>query len=90
MQQIVINQCRRGTLLSDAGKAEYLKRSGTLTADWTALDRSDPILVALMKENPGAFGGRCAHISIVALPDGFKWKLMSKGNFEWIAADVGG
>jgi hypothetical protein len=87
MIEIVINRCVRGTLLSEAGCIEYAERKGVMPE---ALDRTDPLLIGLLKENPGKFGGRCSHVGYVTVPDGFAWKLMNKGNFEWIAPEVSG
>lgn len=92
MTEIVINRCPRGTLLSEAGEAEYLKRKGVTggTLDMSKLDRADTVLVALLKEDIGkrVWGGKCSDNEFVTVPDGFKWKLMTDGGGEWIAADV--
>ncbi len=91
MTEIVINRCPRGTLLSDAGKAEYLKRkeiSGDF--DWAALDRADPVLVAMMKEDAGtrAWGGECSQVRFVTIPDGLAWRINRNRGLEWV--DAGG
>lgn len=86
MIQIVINRCPQGSLLSDAGKAELAKRHGGTMPD--PVDRTDPLLVAMMQENAVLYGGKCAQIHIVEVPDGFAWKLKTKGNVEWVAADA--
>jgi hypothetical protein len=92
MQNIVINRCSRGTLLSPKGLQEYVQRKfeGSPPKDFDAdtIERTDPVLIQMMRENPVAFGGHCAHIKIIQLPDGFKWKLGKRGNLEWIAPDV--
>lgn len=92
MIEVVTNRCPRGTLLSEAGLKEFAKRKELeASPDIAAIDRTDPVLLAMMKEKngPEKFGGHCSHIAIIELPDGFQWKLMSKGNFEWIAPDMG-
>jgi hypothetical protein len=92
MQSIVTNRCRRGTLLSPKGMTEYVARKfgGTPPPEFSleTLDRTDPVLVQMMRENPGLYGGLCSHIKIITVADDFKWKLVSQGNFEWVAADV--
>ena len=87
MIEIVINRCGKGSLLGDEGIAEYERRTGS-KPDPATIARTDPVLLAMMKEDPEKYAGDCAHISIIELPDGFKWKLMSKHKIEWIAADV--
>jgi hypothetical protein len=89
MTEIVINRCSRGTLLSDAGRAEYLSRK-SLEALPDPLDRTDPVLISLLRENPADYGGHCAHLHYVTVPDGMGWRLMNKGNVEWIAAGGSG
>lgn len=91
MIEVVINRCPRGTLMSDAGKAEYLKRKNlSADFDWSKLDRSDPVLVQMFKEDTGRriWGGECSTNAIIELPDGFPWRIASKEGREWIAADV--
>lgn len=89
MQEIVINRCPRGTVLSSAGIAEYIARKygGTPPADFNsdAIPRDDPTLVQLMRENVDLYSGLCSHIKIVELPDGFVWHMENLGNVEWIA-----
>lgn len=88
MTAIAINQCSRGTLLSEAGKAEFLRRKELAEFDWATLDRADPVLVGMLREDlfKRKWAGSCSHIAIVAIPDGIEWKLMSRGNYEWVAA----
>lgn len=89
MTEIVINRCKRGTLLSDAGKAEYMRRKSlTAAPDWKTLDRSDPDLVAMIKEDEGkrVWGGECSRNAIITVPDGFPWKVESAGNWEWVTS----
>ncbi len=90
MTEIAINRCLRGTLLSDAGKAEYLKRKKiTGDFDWTTLDRTDRVLIKMMREDMGkrVWGGECSKVSIVTVPNGMKWILQSQRGREWIAAE---
>lgn len=88
MTEIVINRCASGTLFSDAGKAEYLKRKA-LGALPDPLDHADPVLVTMMKEDRGkrVWAGECSHVEIIAIPDDMAWKIERQGNFEWVAAD---
>lgn len=88
MIEIVINRCRHGTLLSEEGFAEFAARKGVdlATVSLETIDRTDPVLVQMMKEKPHIYGGHCGHPLIVTVEDGFPWKVMSKGTFEWVAA----
>lgn len=90
MTEIAVNRCPRGTLLSDAGKAEYLKRKSLTEFDWTKLDRSDPILIAMMKEDMGKriWGGECSDVKIITVPDDVTWTINSTRGREWVAAEV--
>jgi hypothetical protein len=83
MTEIVINRCVRGALMSEAGCIEYAERKGNMPE---TLDRTDPVLISLLRENPADYGGHCAHLHYVTVPDGMAWRLMAKGNREWVAA----
>lgn len=88
MTEIVINRCFRGALFSEAGLAEYARRKGlSASPDSASIDRSDPILVAMMKEDMGKriWAGPCSKARIVTIPDGLPWRVVSKANFEWVA-----
>jgi hypothetical protein len=91
-QQIVINRCPRGTLLSPTGMTEYVRRKydSTPPVDFTMedIERTDAVLIQLMQENIPLYGGLCAQIKIVEVPDGFEWQLRSRGKSEWIAAKL--
>lgn len=88
MTDIVVNRCPKGSILSDAGLAEYKARSGDAAATVETIPRDSAILVAMMRENPGEWGGICAHIKIVTVEDGFAWKVVKRGNSEYVAADA--
>lgn len=90
MTEIVLQRCPGGTLLSEAGMAEYIRRSGNAAASLDTIPRDDPNLIAMMKEDAPAYQGYCAHINIVSVPDGFKWKVCreARTNFEWVAPDA--
>lgn len=85
MTEIAINRCPRGHLLSEDGCIEYAERKGAMPED---LDRSCPVLVAMLKEDltKRKWAGSCSHVEIVSIPDGMPWKLMNRGNFEWVAS----
>lgn len=90
MTDIVINRCPRAKWISDAGLAEYARQKNVAAESVKPedIDRSDPILVAMMRDKPMVYGGACSHITVVTVADDFKWKVMRKGNFEWVAADA--
>jgi hypothetical protein len=85
MIEIVLNRCPRGTLMSEAGCIEYAERKGSMPE---TLDRSDPILVQMMKEDEGKriWAGECSHVRIVEIPRKMKWTLMNERGLEWVAA----
>lgn len=90
MQEIVINRCPRGTILSSEGIAEYIRRKfagAPPPADFNSdtIARDDPTLVQLMREDVLRYAGLCAHIKIIELPDGYAWHLEKLGSVEWIA-----
>lgn len=89
MGEIVINRCPKATFFSAQGIAEYAKRKGVdpKTVDGLTVDRTDPVLIAMMREHPSLYAGYCAHIRILPEPS-FKWRIVRRGNFEWIAPDA--
>lgn len=91
MQEIVINRCPRGSILSSEGIAAYIARryAGTPPVDFNSdkIPRDDPVLVQLMREDVLTNAGLCAHIKIIELPDGVAWHLERLGSVEWIAQD---
>lgn len=91
MTDIVINRCpSEECLLGKDGIAEFAKRKGIDPASiaLATLDRTDAVLVAMMRENPEKYAGPCAHIRIVTVSDDFAWEIKRKGNFEWVAPRV--
>lgn len=90
MTEIVINRCRKGTMFSEAGLAEYADRKGVARESVSAesIPRDDPVLAQMMRDDLKLYSGHCAHIQIVTVADDFKWKIMRRGNFEWVAADA--
>lgn len=90
MTEIVLNRCAQGTFLSEAGLLEYTKRKGLdAPPALESIARTDPDLIAMMRENPGVYGGHCSHIDIIEVPDDLNWKIVRKGTEEWVAADHG-
>lgn len=86
MQEIVFNSCPKGeAILSDAGFAEYVRLGGT-APDIESIKRDDPTLIAVIRSNTDLYRGHCSQPKIVALPNGMKWEIRSRGNREWIAA----
>ena len=83
MIEIVINQCPSGHLLSEAGCIEYAERKGFMPDE---LDRSCPVLVAMLKEDldKRVLADPCSHIAIIEIPDGHPWKVNNRGNYEWV------
>lgn len=88
MTKIVLNQCPKGPLLSEAGWEEYRRRTGYEELTPIKIARDDPVLVAMMEEDRGKriWAGACSHVSVVEMPDGIGWRLMDEGKFEWISA----
>lgn len=92
MTEIVLNRCPLGYFLSKAGREEYLRRKfGDNPPEyWNSdtLDRSDPILVAMMYEDVKLYAGHCAHINIVTVPDDLKWRIDTWNNVDWVVPDI--
>ena len=83
--KIVINICFGGFGLSSIGEIEYLNRSGVDVASVWDISRTDPILVAMVKENSKLYSGSFSQLKVVEIPDDVDWKISDYDGQEHIA-----
>ena len=62
-------------LLSDAEKDASNKRYRSVVIDDMDDDRTNPLLVQVVKELGEAASGQCADLKIVEIPDGVDWEI---------------
>lgn len=96
MVEVVYNECYGGFGLSKEAKARYKELGGTYdfkNGDWN-IDRTDPILVSLVKE--GKASSTLANLKIADISSGTKYRIdeydgseavMTVDDYEWIVAN---
>ena len=82
--KVVINVRFGGFGLSQAGWDEILRRGGATANSWD-IERTDPILVAMVEENSSLYSSSHAKLYVVEIPDDVEWYIHDYDGLEHIA-----
>ena len=87
--KIVINACHGGFSLSAEAKQAYVAKKGMtqpVSELWESdLDRSDPMLVAVVLELGTAADTSVSELRVVEIPDDVEWQIEEYDGSEWVA-----
>ena len=87
--KIVINACHGGFRLSAEAKQAYVAKKGMtqpVSELWESdLDRSDPMLVAVVLELGTAAWTSVSELHVVEIPDDVEWQIEEYDGKEWVA-----
>ena len=82
--KVVVNKSFGGFGLSEEAMRLYTERGGASEEDYS-MDRTDPILVALVEELGEKVNGRYAQLAIIDLPeDALLWDIADYVGYETI------
>jgi len=86
--KVLINDCYGGFGLSKEAEARYVKETGIQSSmyDWE-IDRTDPILIAIVEEMGKDSWGLYAELKVVEIPDGIEWEISEYDGMEHIAEE---